>query len=178
MKIEKIVELLQEDYNEDLIVDLFLAMGDTILYYAKKYTITGNTYEDNVSILNLHLLEVYKKYDPSKGASFKTFFSKACANCLMNEQRDNKNILKEDRNEDISCIITLEDEKLNSKDIEFLVDLETAGLNDTEMLIVKELIFGNAKNVDIAEKLHITKGRVSQIIKGMQPKLSYLVAGY
>ena len=175
MNIEKIVAKLQENYNEDLIVDLFLAMEDTILHYARTYKVMGNDVEDNVSILNLHLLDVYKKYDPSKGASFKTFFSRACANCMMNVQRDNKNILNEDRNEDISCMINVADERLSASDIEFMSDLETAGLTETELTIIQDLIFGNAKNVDIAEKLNITKGRVSQIIKGMQPKLQYLL---
>ena len=175
MNIENIVELLQENYDENLIVELFLAMEDTIKYYARKYKVMGNDYEDNISILNLHLLDVYKKYDPSKGASFKTFFSRACAHCLMNVQRDNKGILNEDKNEDISTMITVADEKMSGAEIEFLADLELSGLTDTELIIVKEIMYGNSKNVDIAEKLNITKGRVSQIISAMRPKLQYLV---
>ena len=136
MNIENIVELLQENFDDNLIVELFLAMEDTIKYYARKYKVMGNDYEDNISILNLHLLDVYKKYDPSRGASFKTFFSRACAHCLMNVQRDNKGILNEDRNEDISCMINVADEKLSASDIEFMSDLETAGLSDVEMTII------------------------------------------
>lgn len=175
MKIEELVLNLQQNYSEDLIVKLFIAMEDTILYYAKKYNIVGNDLEDNVSILNMHLLDVYKKYDATKGASFKTFFSRACANCLMNYSRDNKGILNEDKNEDISCMYNVADEDLSVSDIEFLVDLETADLNDTEKFILQELVYENSKNVEIANKLHISKGRVSQIIKGMQPKFQYLL---
>lgn len=176
MNLNEKINLLQNDFNEGIFEEVYNEVVDTMLFNARKYKIVGQDTDDNFSILAMELPKAIQKFDTEKNIQFKTFFNTVCRNRLINEQVAQKNILNEVRDTDISEMYDLmESNNLDFDDIALRIDIMNANISDEAKLILDRLVFENARKIDIANELGISKSRLSQKLKELVPELQQFV---
>lgn len=176
MNLNEKIQLLQNDYSEEMFEEVYNEVADTMLYNARKYKIVGQDVDDSFSILAMELPKAIQKFDTKKNIQFKTYFNTVCRNRLINEQIAQKNILNEVRDTDISEMYDLmECNNIDFDDIALRIDILNANISDEAKLILDRLVFENARKIDIANELGISKSRLSQKIKELVPEIQNLV---
>lgn len=168
--LDQLVEIYRLTKDEEVFEQIYNAVYPIMKGKASQYNVAGNEFEDNISELSNALLRCMDKFDNSK-SNFNTYFNMVAKNTMLNLIKSQA--IRINPTEDVmdyaDSISADGDEMV---EVEFMIDLNNCKMSERNKSILNMLIFEGKSQVEIANILNITKGRVTQIIKELQKQVA------
>ena len=155
-------------------------------YFLRRLPCKNTEYEDLLSVGNIGLIKATATYDASANNTFGTYAKKCIENEFYMAKRKTKNRSKEISLESIVTCKEEGDDKISLKDI-VLVDPTdiTKGIEERDSLELllnmsslklkeKQVVFyrlGGMKQIEIGEKVDLSQGSISRVIKNAFSKV-------
>jgi len=152
-----------------------------------KIWIPGYSEEDIFQELLIKLHHCCLRWDSTKGVKFITYLYKSLNTHILHLRRKSLRDRRKANNDSMSIDFLLEEVEGDSTELgknkitltieeeSFdIIEIMETDLTNNERVCI-EMIFEGSRYSDIADKLDLSRVRISQIVRGLKPKLSTLI---
>ena len=168
--LNQLVEKYRLTKDEEVFEQIYNAVYPIMRGKASQYKVAGNEFDDNISELSNALLKCMDKFDSSK-SSFNTYFNMVAKNTMLTLIK--AQAIRINPTEDVMDYedsISADGDEI--VEVEFMIDLNNCNMSERNKSILNMLIFEGKSQVEIANILNVTKGRVTQLVKEIQKQVA------